>query len=91
MKTVIRDGYKIPEGHRIALFKKGSRGEIVGWYDSIVDIVQSEKMFHPNFHSMSVYNSLKGAKRGFTSYNHQCRVVAKIIPYVKNKTSPEAA
>lgn len=69
---------RIGEDEEIWLYKKGSRGEVVGIYRSVKDIVETEKLFHKNFVPSNVYMALNGQTKTFMSYNHQCRVVPKI-------------
>jgi hypothetical protein len=81
----------VPDGHRIALFKRGSMGEIVGWYDSVKDMVEVERPFNPRITYACFYNLLTGKQKYYKSFNHQCHVKAKILPYAKNKATTEAA
>lgn len=58
----------------IWLYKKGSRGEVVGIYQSIQDIVDTERIFNIEFSESNVYGPLLGHWKYFTSLNHQCKV-----------------
>jgi hypothetical protein len=75
-KKIYQDGEFIPEGKKIYLYKKGSRGELMGVYESIKDIEIVEKYYYPKFRKNLVYSCLRGNSNSFTSYHHQCRVKA---------------
>lgn len=70
----------VPEGHLIALFKKGSRGEIVGTYKRIREIIDLEKSHSPSFSGGGIYRALYGQQKYFASFHHQCMVKPKIVP-----------
>lgn len=62
------------DGKKIVLYRAGSRGEVVGVYDSIKDIANMEKMFNKKFAEGSIYQCLSGKVKHFVSFNHQCKV-----------------
>lgn len=66
------------ECQEIVLYKNGSRGEVIGRYKSVMDIVDLERKFYTPFSHASVNNCLIGRSKSFTSFNHQCRVMPKI-------------
>lgn len=78
-----RDGLKLNRTTRqvllhddevIVLFKKGSRGEVVGIVESVMEIVDTERRFNSKFSSGHIYKCLGSAKNSFTSLRHQCRI-----------------
>lgn len=68
----------LKEDEKIFLYKKGSRGQIVGVYDCIRDIVDLERPFNILFDFHYVGRVLGGARRTFSSFYHGCRVKAVI-------------
>jgi hypothetical protein len=68
----------LKEDEVIVLYKKGSRGEAVGVYESVADITESEQLFYKSFSSGIIYHCLNGISKSFVSYNHRCRVVPRI-------------
>ena len=68
----------LKEDEVIVLYKKGSRGEAVGVYDSVADIVELEKIHYQSFNDGNIYHCLNGVVKSFISFNHRCRVVPRI-------------
>ena len=68
----------LKEDEVIVLYKKGSRGEVVGVYESVRDIVEAEQIHYQLFSDNSVYRALYGGMKSFLSHNHRCRVVPRI-------------
>lgn len=64
----------IEPDEEIWLYKKGSRGEVVGKYKSVKDIVELERLFNKRFAVSGIYMALHGQTKSFVSFNHQCRV-----------------
>lgn len=84
MGSIIMIYRTIQPDEEIWLYKKGSRGEVVGIYKSIKDIVDLEKMFNNKFSSAGIYQALNGQQKSFVSYNHQC----KVKPVIKKVSHP---
>lgn len=68
----------LKEDEVIVLYKKGSRGEVVGVYESVADIVELEKIHYHIFSHAHVTMCLTGKHKHFVSYNHRCRVLPRI-------------
>lgn len=66
----------------IVLYKRGSLGEVVAIYDTVLDIVFDEKFFNSRFKDSYVYRCLYGNCKSFTSLKYQC----KIVPRLKNRS-----
>lgn len=64
----------------IWLYKAGSRGEVLGIYQSISDIVELERIFNPQFKSSNITGIFSGHWKTFTSFNHQCKVKPVLKP-----------
>lgn len=65
-------------GEVIVLYKAGSRGQIVGVYERVNDIVELEKPFNWCFSSGSVHKCIYGNIKQFRSFYHACKCVARI-------------
>ncbi len=68
------DANNIPKDHRIYLYKKDSRGEVVGIYNNVKEIASNESIYNKNFDRRSIDKCLHGKNKYFTSLHHQCKV-----------------
>ena len=57
----------LKEDEVIVLYKKGSRGEVVGVYESVADIAELEKIHYQSFNDGNIYHCLNGEVKSFTS------------------------
>lgn len=62
----------------LVIYKKGSRGEVVGVYKSVKELVTLEKTLNPRFSPTNIYSCLSGHKKSFFSLYHQCKAVPKM-------------
>ena len=77
-KPVSRVERFLKEDEEIVLYKKGSRGEIVGVYNSINEMCKIEQVYNGNFRLNSIWVCLAGIGKSYTSLHHQCKVVPRI-------------
>lgn len=62
----------------VVVYKRGSRGEVVGVYPSIKSLADEEKRFNPRFKPASIYSVLHGTSKSYFSLAHQCKAVPRI-------------
>lgn len=82
-RQALKTGHSISNDYdekEIWLYKVGSRGQIVGIYQDVSEIVEIEKRFNKKFHPNLIYNCFIGRQNSFTSFNHQCRVKPVLKP-----------
>ena len=70
----------IEEGEVLVLYKKGSRGEIIGIYNSVKELGDLERKKYNLFGDAQILNVLSGASKSYASFHHQCRAVARVKP-----------
>jgi len=63
----------------LVLYKKGGRGDIVGVYNSINEILKLEAPLNSSFARSRVADVLYGKQKWFTSLYHNCKCVPRII------------
>lgn len=83
----------IEEGEVLVLYKKGSRGEIIGIYNSIKELGDLERKKYNGFNDVQIYHILIGRSKSYASFHHQCRAVVRIktLEEVREKLQQEAA
>ena len=83
----------INDGDVLVVYKKGSRGEIIGVYETVDELVKLEQKKYAQFNSSIIYRALSGHSKAYASYHHQCRAVVRIRPLaeVREKLQQEAA
>ncbi len=62
----------------IVVYKKGSRGEVVGVYPDVKSLTRLEQQYNPNFKPTAIYTCLSGGKKSYFSFLHQCKAVPKL-------------
>ena len=73
------ENHVIKNDEFLVFYKKGSNGQVVGVYESVIDFVKLELYHNKSFRSSYINDVLKGRGKCFYSKHHGCMCVPRIV------------